>query len=284
MKPIADYTIRTMSRREIDLAVDWAAAEGWNPGLEDAECFYHTDPEGFLVGLVGNEPVATISVVRYGNSFAFLGFYIVKPEWRGKGLGLRIWNAGLERLAGRTVGLDGVAAQQKNYRKSGFALAYRNIRFMGAATENAESYPGIVPLTEIPFATLLAYDRPFFPADRSAFLQCWTSRTGSKAFGALHDGALTGYGLIRPCHSGFKIGPLFADNPDVAEALFKTLIGSVPAGSPIFLDIPEVNPEALQLTQRHGMTVVFETARMYKGEAPDLPVERVYGVTTFELG
>ncbi len=281
---IPGYTIKTMTRKEIDLAVDWAAAEGWNPGLEDAECFYRTDPEGFLVGLVGEEPVACISVVRYGESFGFLGFYIVKPEYRGLGLGLEIWMAGLQRLEGRIVGLDGVVAQQENYRKSGFSLAYRNIRYMGVSVQSRENLRDAVPLASIPFDELAAYDREFFPDDRKSFLQCWTSRETSRAFGIRQNGKLAGYGLIRPCRSGFKIGPLFADTPELAETLFSALESSVPEGSLIFLDIPKVNPAALELVQRHRMNVVFETARMYKGSAPRLPVERIFGVTTFELG
>jgi hypothetical protein len=33
-----------------------------------------------------------------------------------------------------------------------------------------------------------------------------------------------------------------------------------------------------------GLTRRFETARMYKGPAPEIPLERVFGITTFELG
>jgi GNAT superfamily N-acetyltransferase len=273
-----------MNRQEIDLAIEWAAAEGWNPGLEDAECFYRADPDGFLAGLMDGEPVACISVVRYGESFGFLGFYIVKPEYRGRGLGLELWKAGLQRLEGRVVGLDGVVAQQENYRKSGFTLAYRNIRYMGVASGSRENLSEMVPLSSIPFEEVAAYDQAFFPDDRRAFLQSWTSREGSHDFGIQENGALVGYGLIRPCRTGYKIGPLFADRAELAETLFRTLESSVPEGSPIFLDIPEVNPAALELVQRHKMSVVFETARMYKGAAPQLPVERIYGVTTFELG
>src|ERR671932_468743 len=67
MKPSpTDLVIRAMSRRELDIAIDWAAREGWNPGLSDAECFYGADPDGFLMAFHDAEPVATISVVRYG--------------------------------------------------------------------------------------------------------------------------------------------------------------------------------------------------------------------------
>ena len=284
MKPLSDYTIRTMTRREIDLCVEWAANEGWNPGLEDAECFYRADPEGFLIGLLGDEPVASISVVRYGAAFGFLGFYIVRPEYRGLGLGIRIWNAGIARLEGRTVGLDGVVAQQDNYSKSGFKPAYRNIRYMGLGGGAGRQHPGIIHLGLLPFDALLTYDQPFFPENRKGFLECWINRNGSTAMGIQENGALAGYGVIRPCRSGYKIGPLFADRPDLADTLFCALKSCIPESSPFFLDIPEVNTAARNLVERHNMSIVFETARMYKGNTPRLPVDRIFGVTTFELG
>jgi hypothetical protein len=38
------------------------------------------------------------------------------------------------------------------------------------------------------------------------------------------------------------------------------------------------------LAQDLGLAPVFETARMYTGTVPRLRLERVFGVTTFELG
>ena len=73
-----DLTIRTMRPDEISIAVDWAAAEGWNPGLADAACFASVDPEGFFIGELDGAPVATVSCVNYDARFSFLGFYIVR--------------------------------------------------------------------------------------------------------------------------------------------------------------------------------------------------------------
>jgi Acetyltransferase (GNAT) family len=87
---------------------DWAAEEGWNPGNTDMQAFFAADPGAFLIGRLDGEPVASISVVKYGAGFGFLGFYIVRPLLRGKGYGLQIWRAGMARLEGRNVGLDGV--------------------------------------------------------------------------------------------------------------------------------------------------------------------------------
>ncbi|MGB0515293.1 MAG: GNAT family N-acetyltransferase, partial [Wenzhouxiangellaceae bacterium] len=122
-----------MRRSELDLVVDWAAAEGWNPGVNDPNCFHAADPAGFLLGLIDDEPVGSISVVRYGRAFGFLGFYIVKPDYRQQGYGIRLWHAGIEQLADRTLGLDGVVDQQSNYKKSGFVLAHNNLRYAGIA-------------------------------------------------------------------------------------------------------------------------------------------------------
>jgi len=279
-----DYRIRTMTRNDVATAIEWAAAEGWNPGLDDAECFRAADPDGFLAGLIGDELVATVSVVKYGDSFGFLGLYIVKPAHRGRGYGLRLWNAGLAYLEGRTVGLDGVVAQQDNYRKSGFALAYRNIRYQRSGGMPAVDDVRIVPLASIPFADVNAYDRSVFVADRTRFLECWIRQPRSTALGFVRDGVLAGYGVIRPARGGFKIGPLFGDDPDAAGAVFNTLVAKVPRDSTFCLDVPESNPEAVALAERHRMTVVFETARMYAGPAPSVPLRRLFGVTTFELG
>ena len=134
-----DYKITTMTRQQVDMAIEWAAAEGWNPGLYDAECFFHADPGGFLVEMLGDTPVSVISVVRYGSSFGFLGFYIVRPEYRGQGFGIWIWNAGRERLMGRNIDLDGVVDQQDNYKRSGFNYAYRNIRKLKVLTSELAS-------------------------------------------------------------------------------------------------------------------------------------------------
>lgn len=280
----SNYTIRTMTRQEVDIAIDWAAAEGWNPGLYDADCFYAADPHGFLIGVLGDEPIAAISAVKYGNSFGFLGFYIVKPEYRGKGYGIQLWNAGLARLSGRTIGLDGVVAQQDNYRKSGFTLAYRNIRYQGTGGGRLPTDSTIVPLSTLSFDEICAYDKPFFPDARTQFLRCWIGQPQSTAVGILRNRELAGYGVLRVCRSGYKIGPLFADSPEGAEHLFLALKAHAPDRAPIFLDTPAVNSAAVELVKRHNMVVAFETARMYTGKSPDLPIDRLFGVTTFELG
>ena len=306
----AGYQIRTMSRSDLDVAIAWAAAEGWNPGLHDAETFYHTDPNGFFMGYLAGEPIASLSAVRYGDRFGFIGFYIVHPNFRGQGYGLKLWQAGMEYLQGRTIGLDGVVAQQANYQQSGFTLAYRNIRYEGMGQKEKMPRPmtnperlklleqAIQPLTPAMINSLLAYDREFFPDDRTEFLQRWIMQPESYGVGLTQDRQIVSYGVVRPCQTGYKIGPLFADTVEAAETIFLALkqhmdvrkqqqgVGGSGASLtyPFYLDVPEPNTQAVALAQHYKMTPMFETARMYTPQAPDLPVDRIFGVTTFELG
>lgn len=279
-----DIEIRRAYRDELADILDWAAAEGWNPGLGDAAPFWAADPEGYLVAEVDKQPVGSISLVRYGEDYAFLGFFIVQAAMRGKGVGRRLWDAAMELAGGRVVGLDGVAARQEAYRKSGFTHAHANIRHGGQAQCTAPSDPRLTAVSPVHVPLIVDYDARFVPARREAFLREWLKEQETRQSVALLQGTkITGYGTIRACREGFKIDPLFSDTDIGADLVFRALVAAV-GGGQVFVDIPEPNGEAKALCVRHGLSPVFETARMYRGTVPDLPLDHIYGITTFELG
>ncbi|NGM89121.1 GNAT family N-acetyltransferase [Parapusillimonas sp. SGNA-6] len=282
----ANYQVRTMRRDELDFAVELAAKEGWNPGIHDAEAFLATDPGGFLVGVLNDELIGCVSAVRYDQKFGFLGFYIVVPAYRGRGYGLALWNGALEQLGTRNIGLDGVKEQQANYRKSGFSLAYSNIRYAWdkRSPSGAAAAPHIAPVGQIDTDTIARYDRLCFPASRSAFLDVWLNQPDSVARAWWENDTLRGYGVIRRCRTGWKVGPLFADNREIAESLLLALSRDIGDDGPVYLDVPEVNIAAMRLAADFGMHEVFGTARMYSRSLPGIDTNRVFGVTTFELG
>lgn len=267
--------IRVLDRAGIGTLLDWAAAEGWNPGLNDAPAFAAADPKGFLGAFVGERMVAGISVVAYDDGFGFLGLYICHPEFRGQGHGRAVWDAGMARLGARTIGLDGVPAQQDNYRRMGFAAQYETVRMGGRLA------PGPAPQAELgpigPIEEILAFDRSCFPAPRPAFLSHWT-RAPHRGVVARRNGAVAGYMVVRACRSGHKVGPLFAADPDVARDLLGTVEGEVQ------IDVPRRQAGFVALLERQGFAPQFETARMYRGPAPVIALDQVFGVTTLELG
>ncbi len=282
-----DLMIRAMTRAELDTLVEWAAAEGWNPGLHDAEIFWQTDPHGFVAAELDGDLIGGGSIVSYDGLFGFMGVFIVRPDRRSQGLGRRLWFHRRDLLRLRlqptaAIGMDGVFDMQPFYAAGGFVFSHRDLRFegVGAAAARGE---GIVDLAEVPFGELLAYDAAHFPAPRQRFLEAWIGQPGGRALALRDAQGLRGYGVIRPCRQGYKIGPLFADAPEFAEALYAALADHA-AGAPVYLDVPENNPAAMALAARHGLKEVFGCARMYFGPPPRLPDGEIYGVTTFELG
>jgi hypothetical protein len=267
----------------VQIAIDWAQKEGWNLGLYDAKCFYKADPNGFFIGLLDNEPIAVGAAINYSEQFSFLGLYIVKPEFRKQGYGLQLALKRLDYVGNRITGLDSVPVQAPINERLGYVVAHKQIRYECTNYPTACHSTHIVDLNTIPFKQLEEFDRAHFLVPRSEFLRSWTQQDHGHALGYLSNGKLGGYGVIRKCPRGYKIGPLFATNPSIAEQLFEALCAKVSEG-PIYLDTPEPNKNAQLLAKHYQMTPKFEMIRMYRNGALNLNLDSVYGVTTFELG
>jgi len=190
----------------------------------------------------------------------------------------------MKRLEGRNIGLDAVLEQQKLYERMGFRPCYRSVRYQGVGIGARSNGEKTKYLSEVPMEDILAYDDLYFPVPRHVFIKSWISQPEAIALGVLNENELAGYGFLRKCHQGYKIAPLFANDSEVADVLFSALCGHAPKGTPVFLDIPELNSAALYLAKRHRMSSVFETVRMYNNEIPRLPMDRIFGITSFELG
>ncbi len=270
------------SARAAQAAVGWADAEGWNPGLDDEERFLAADPDAFLATERAGEIVATVSCALYGEAYAFIGFYIVRSDLRGRGIGSPLFDRALSRADGRVVGLDGVLAQQASYEQRGFVLAHRNVRW---GTIGGGARPGgVVELSSVPFEDLLAFDASVFGTERERFLRAWIDRPPGHALACVNEGSLGGYGVLRPCQVGAKVGPLMAGDEEVADRLLTGLLAAAGPGREVFIDMPAANSRAASLRASREMEPSFETVRMYLHGRPPEDVQRTFGVTTFEFG
>lgn len=277
-------TVTRASLDEWHTVARWAADEGWNPGVGDLACFHPTDPEGFFIGRIGDRTVSAVSVVTYSDRYAFLGYYMVHPEHRRQGLGLATWQAAFPHAGGRVVGLDAVPAQQTTYQRAGFDAVGETLRYGGRPERSGIHADDVVPVGPEHLDAIAAYDRECFPSDRRAFVSRWLTADGHTAYVRLRDGRLTGYGVIRPAREGHRIGPLFADAPEDAEALFDSLTAHLGPDEVVSVDIPESHKAAGVLASARGLAPQSVTVRMYTGPVPGFRAERGFGITTLELG
>ena len=281
--------LQAMTASEAEQLVGWAANEGWNPGLDDACTFYAIDPDGFIAVELNGEMVGGGAIVRHHPEFGFMGLFIIHPDHRGKGLGRTLWYGRRDRLSSRlapggTIGLDGVEAMCGFYAQGGFHKTTRHIRFQIARPAPARDKTFLpVPVGLVPWEQLTNFDRTCFPSPRDAYLRTWIAQPSSCSFASIEDGTLRGYAIARRCRVGWKIGPLFAEDRALATQLFRRCWEAAES-APIFLDVPEGNQEGLALAEEFGMESVFNCMRMYHGPSPKLRLDRLYGITSLELG
>ena len=276
-------TCRLATRDEVALILDWAAAEGWNPGLDDAAAFYAADPAGFFVAERDGAPVAAVSVVNHSRGVAFLGLYLCKADWRGQGVGFALWQHALAHAGGRSVGLDGVAAQQANYARSGFVRTGATLRWQGRLAAKADA--AVRPAMPADAPVIAALDLGACGFARPAFLAAWLAECATRRSVVLDSGGVvTGFATLRLARDGCKIGPVVVATASDGLRLARAALAVMPVNSgPVMLDLPEANrPLALRLTAL-GFANSFTTARMFRGPPP-VAGPTTQAIATMELG
>lgn len=284
---LEDLQLQKLDITGVKTLVEWARNEGWNPGKQDYEVFYNTDSDGFYGFYLEGTLIAGGAVVSYNGEYGFMGLFIVHPDYRGSGIGNKLWHLRRDLLLSRlqpnaSIGMDGVVDMQPFYAKGGFNIAFKDERYECIGQSfNVNSNVSFIEQED--FECIKAYDKVCFGFERTSFLRQWLNLLDSNAFKYTKDGQLKGFALIRPVDSGFKIGPLFAESSEVAEELYKACLNSA-LNQKVYLDIPMTNKEAVELVKKYKASYVFECARMYYGKPLHVDMNKVYGITTFELG
>ena len=88
--------------------------------------------------------------------------------------------------------------------------------------------------------------------------------------------------MLQDNNQGWRIGPLLADTPPLAELLIRKLVRNLE--SQILLDCSNLNPYANYLLSNMGFKEISQTYRMYKGIQPTCQMNQVYGLACLELG
>jgi len=259
--------IRTATQDDLTWMLDWAADEGWNPGLEDAYPFHGADPGGFFIAERDGTPAACISVVNHSQSFAFLGFYICRSDLRGQGIGLALWRHAIAHAGNRTIGLDGVAEQEANYARSGFVRVGATRRLEGP--RSALGVPAeAVPVTPAHLPAMIDADRRAFGIGRPDFLKRWISGSETRR-SVMQDrpDQSAAFATARLCRTGCKIGPVVASDAEVALSLAAAAAESLGAEQ-VTIDVPDDQPDLQARLLAAGFIETFTTARMYRGTVP----------------
>ena len=304
LSAMEDFTIRLITTEtEFKNVVTKAMIkEQWRPGLLDAECYLAGDPTGTFVGELNGKPIGCIMLTKYGEEFGYLGVFIVNEEYRGKGYGIKIFNAALASVKpSRNIALAAAPHLVSIYERSGFREHSNIVSFDFHLsnglyfTENgklnlktANSTVDIKCIKEVDENALFAYDSCVFGFPRHAFLSKWFRAQGSHARVAIdEEGAVVGYVVARATfvkEYGYKIGPLFADSESIAEKLLKSLFEEL-----LKQDVPVVRLDGIQqnvteLAEKLHGKCSDNQVYMAKRGLPDACFDKWFGITSLDIG
>ncbi len=292
------FTIRPLKNSDIRLVTQWAREEGFAPGAGDFGIYRHTDQQGLWIGCLNGVPIGCIAGVRYNKLYGFIGLYLVVPEHRGKGFGIKLWQKAIKHLETLPcVGLEAALNRVEDYAKWGFQSASPTTRWQSIGrdtlnlddinTLNNRSNLNLLEGKEIPSHAVHSYDERRETTPRPHFLSDWLNHPAGQVLALVdNQGFCHGFGRIRPCllkdREGWRIGPLLADTPLLAKILLENLIIKHPGV--ILLDSPGANTNVENLLKELGFKAISQTLRMYRGQQPHISLNDVYGLACLELG
>lgn len=284
MLSLAHSVVRPLQESELPLANEWALHEGWNPGCADARLFNEVDPGSLMVLEVEGAPAGVISSVRFGDGRGFIGFFVLAPERRHSRNAWLLVRASLDRIGEHPFGSETIFPLVRTYERYGLKPYYHTHSYQGVASATPPKWRAdVTPAEPADINELADHDAENTGVDRRRFFRAWAALPRSLVLVSRAGGRLRGFGVARICHEGVRIGPLQAEDPATAEALFDALSGLAP-GQPIEIDCSEPNPDAGRLALAKGLAITSSTARLYNGEPPRARLERVYGIMSYALG
>lgn len=267
--------IKPFRRDDITPFLSLAAAENWVAEPWEFEFLLSEFSQGCFAAYGANgETAGFVTSLRHDRS-GWIGNLIVSAEYRGQGVGERLFVSALEvlRAAGvETFWLTASKSGQALYEKHGFTSIDTVVRWVGTGRQRLAAHAAA---SEREGMKSSSHD-----LDTHAWCDCRAALLDATA----HRGELlqseSGFIVKQPCGDAVQFGPFPALNGSSAERLFDTLSRTVALGTKIFLDAPAANRSALRLFNRKKMKIAGSNVLMYAGKKPDYRPELIFGLAT----
>lgn len=263
-------------------------------GLSIALNWPHREADWAMAGRVGEGFVAEregrlvgVAFVTHQGDYSSIGLVIVSAAHQGQGIGRRLMQSCLDAAQPRTAILNATTAGVPLYRRMGF-VDYGCI----------QQHQGVARLAGLPPAGTDTSLQILGPADHGPMIALASVASGldrrlvledlladaERAVGIVVEGRLQGAALLRQFGRGYLIGPVIARHSGQAQQLIGHLLGQVPGGAFVRLDILAGCGLADWL-ESLGLACVGQASRMVRGTPPlASPTARPFALVTQALG
>ncbi len=260
-------TVRRMTPADLDFGMMLKQQAGWNQTLADWQRHLRLQEDGCFLAEWNGQPAGTVVAILF-ESVAWIAMMLVEASLRGRGIGRALMEHALafaDEQGAITVRLDATALGQPLYERLGFEPDYVVIRYAGQPKDASPSPAEPLPVT---VEQILPLDHEATGCRRRRLLEAlWEVQPG---WGILHQGQAQGFYTARPGSAATQIGPCIGD-AQAGPLLLRDAFWRY-RGQPVFIDLPEANQTAQQLTQTAGLTEQRRLVRMTRG--PRVPERR----------
>jgi len=283
MQPTPAIEIRRLLEADIPSAMGLKEAAGWNQTEADWRRLLRLEPNGCFGAIKDGRLVGTTTTTKHGE-LAWIGMVLVEPQHRRQGIAATLLNVALDYLKDQvdTIKLDATSLGQPVYEKFGFQVESVVERWSGTAWSISHETQALLDREGV--RDVLNLDRVAFNADRSRLIEALIDDACvSPVLMRAADGALSGYALARSGASRTYVGPVVANEPQMAETLLERMFSEL-AGRDVYVDLnKECSVDASFLSDR-GFVKERGLVRMVKGRETRKTSPLVVAIAGPEVG
>lgn len=220
------FEVRAMQHADVEAGLRLCRLAGWDQVRRDWKRFIDGPDSNVRAAFQGNDLVATIATVRYGSEFGWLGMVLVDPATQGRGIGAAILHEAIDSLSDfPSIRLDATPAGRILYQKHGFVDEFSLTRMEAISVKIDHAPRAMVrAMTKGELPEVMAMDRFVFGAARSNLLEWMYEGAPEFAFVAERHGNICGYLFGRHGHHFEHLGPIVADDVNVAMNMTKACL------------------------------------------------------------
>jgi GNAT superfamily N-acetyltransferase len=247
---------------DLDGAQALVEQAGWNQVKADWEVFLDLG-RTFAVKSEHGRVAATAAVLPYPSGFGWISMVLVDQAYRRRGIATRLLEHCIEALkqAGMVPVLDATPAGREVYKPLGFRDGWPIQRWRRTGVEPSPAplrgATTVRAMEDRDWPAVLALDASAFGCDRAPLLERLRLRSRRFACVAERSGRLQGFLLGRDGRVATHIGPVIADDEQVAVALAAWAAQRLP--SPVIVDALERHASFAAWLESHG----FQKERPY---------------------
>ena len=296
---------RAKSLDDLQWVMKMATEVGWGPREKEAECYFSAGlTPYFYIGELKGKRIGCVSLVRHGETMAFVGYRILAKPFREEGYGERLAEF-VESLGDKRNIQTMVDMKQKDVtQKRGYHPGWKVTVYQFTASRAVEglansqlppSVEQILPASQADFEKLFGYGADMLGSSQTCklVLAAWLSHLQESSWVAIGiTGEVVGYlimsKLTRFPEQGYRIAPFYADSSPIARCLLKVAVEFASANNPrhnIVMDVPvDNNPESISIVEKEIGAKPIQECIFFSGkELPTKHLSKVFGIASASI-